>query len=479
MEVKWIQLPVAHLKKWLIFLIIPVVVAIAVILWSRPSGQTDATEKLREASREHMQAKLAYLQSRNPQDMENLKQAEQFLNLASNHMTENEFQLALENAIESIKFSKKIAREPKVDAMNVPGAVKFDELIGKVLVKPAGSQEYIQATKNILLSPGDRIQTGQHASCRLYFQDGMVTVIRPNSLITIRDTVKGRQDPTGFVNLQLDTGKLTFKSAFQQNNKARVGTKAGEAKAFDESEVYVSFSALETSTDVSVYQGKAIAKAGDISKEVRVNQMITMKDDQSLGDLVDLPLPPTLIRPDNFKKFELEPGDELPILLGWETPESSSSYHVELSPNILFTEHNYENNRYFRNQIEFTNLTEGVYFWRVSCIDSKNIEGRPSDVFQFQIGQELISKMVAVDTRPPQLKVTDISVYGYTVLVSGKTERSAKVFVNGKLAILDGTTGAFNFAMNMPSAGVHQITIVAKDPAGNKSSEERSVLIDE
>lgn len=479
MEVKWIQIPVSVLKKWALFLIIPVVVLLAVIIWSRPSGQQEATSTLKTASREHMQAKLAYLKSRNPADMENLKQAEQFLNQATNHMTENEYELALQAANESISFSKKIARQKNVDASEVPGAIKFDELIGKVLVKPAGSQEYILATKNMLLSPGDRIQTGQHASCRLYFQDGLVTVIRPNSLVTIRDTVRSRQDPKAFVDLHLDTGKLTFKSAFNQANKATVGTKAGEAKAFDQSEVYVAFSALETATDVSVYKGKALAKAGTFSQEVRMNQMITMRDDQSLGDLVDLPLPPNLIRPENFKKYEIEPGAELPILLGWESIEETASYHVELSPNILFTEHNYENNRYFRNQIEFTNLTEGVYFWRVSSIDSKNVEGPPSDVFQFQIGQELISNMVAVDNQPPKLELTDISVYGYTVLISGKTERSARVYVNGKLAILDSPTGKFNFAMNMPNAGVHLISVIAKDPAGNKTTEERSVLIEE
>jgi hypothetical protein len=307
----------------------------------------------------------------------------------------------------------------------------------------------------------------------------MVTIIRPNSLVTIRDTVKGRQDPNGFVNLRLDTGRLTFKSAFQQSKKATVGTKAGEAKAFDQSEVFISYSALEISTDVSVYQGKALAVAGDLSREVRVNQMVTMKDDQSLSELVDLPSAPKLVRPDNFKKYQVEPGDKLPILMGWESEKGISSYHVELSPNILFTEHNYENNRYFRNQIEITNLTEGVYFWRISCIDSKNLEGPPSDVFQFQIGKELISSMVAVDNKPPFLKLTDISVYGYTVLITGRTEKSATVTVNGKSAILDTTTGTFSFAMNMPSAGVHLISIVSKDNAGNKTTRERSVLIDE
>jgi len=241
----------------------------------------------------------------------------------------------------------------------------------------------------------------------------------------------------------------------------------------------VAYSALEISTDLSVFQGKAIAKAGDFSREVRVNQKVTMRDDQSLGDLVDLPLPPKLLTPDNFKKFEMDSDQPVPILLGWQAPESTASYHVELSPNILFTEHNYEKNRYFRNTIEFTNLTEGVYFWRVSSIDSTHVEGPPSDVFQFQIGQELISSMVAVDTRPPTMKVTDVSVYGYTVIVSGKTEKSAYVTINGKKALLDPNTGKFNYAMNMPSEGVHQILIVAKDPAGNKTKEERTVLIDE
>jgi len=479
MEVKWFQLPITVLRKWLVFLVVTLLVVVGVVYWASPSGEKDAKAEFTRASKAHMQAKQTYLKYRKPEDMESLKQAELHLNKATNYMTENEFNLASESASESIRYSEKVVKSPRAQMPEEPGAIRFDELIGKILVKPAGSQEYMLATKNTLLSPGDRIQTEQHASCRLVFQDGMVTIIRPNSLITIRETEEGRQDPRGFSDIRLDTGKLTLKSAFKQTSKAVIVTKAGEAKAFDQSELFVSYSALEVATDLSVFQGKAIAQAGDFSSEVRANQMVTMSDDQSIGQLVDLPLPPTLLTPDNFKKFEIENDEQTPILLGWQSPESTASYHIELSPNILFTEHNYENIRYFRNQIEFTNLTEGVYFWRISSVDSKHVEGPPSDVFQFQIGQELISSMAAVDTRPPSLKIDDISVYGYTVLVSGKTEKTAYVTVNGKKAILDGNSGKFNYAMNLPSKGVHQITIVAKDRAGNKSREERAVSIDE
>ncbi len=479
MEIKWVQLPVASIKKWFLFLAVPLVFIVVVVLWSAPSGEEEAKVALSKASKVCQQARADYLNTRNPEEEEALKQAEFHLNRATNFVTENEYEQALLAAEESIEYSNKILKQPKAKMVEKPGSIRFDELIGKVLVKPSGSQEYILATKSMLLSEGDRIQTGQKASCRLVFQDGMVTVIRPNSLITIRESVKGRVDPDSLAEIRLETGKLTLKSAYKQSNKAKVDTKAGEASAYDQSELFVSYSALEVATDLSVYEGKAIAKAGETSTEVRINQMVTLRDNQSLSELVDLPAPPRLLTPDNFSKFEMEVDQKLPILLGWESSEATASYHIELSPNILFTEYIHEDNRYFRNTIQFNNLSEGVYFWRVSCINSKHVEGTPSSVFQFQIGQEFISNMVAVDTKPPLLKITDASVYGYTVLVSGRTEKSATVSVNGKKTVHDVATGKFNVALNMPSAGVHQLLIVAKDPAGNKTKIEKTVLIDE
>lgn len=469
MELKWVQISYKTFRKWAIFLLFPLILVAASWFLLKPSGEAQAQDLIEEASVALREATTTAHRTRDPQDMNHLTQAAQAMEQAKNLHIENDYQGSMTASRQVIAQAHKILeRNRNVDNFNAK--VRFDELIGEVLVKRADTSEYLPADKNMTLDQGDMIKTSPRSSCRLVFYDNMITVIQPESLVTIKDAFDNRTAKENFINLRLETGQITLKST-EMTDKAKpsVLTRSGSAMVYHSSQVEVDYSALQRLTELSVYRGKATAATGSRTMDVRENQRVSFSDDRTMGNLVDLPPPPVLLRPDNFEKYDVNPQGTATVLLGWRAVDPTASYHVELSPNILFTEWAVDEKRYFRNQIEFPQLTSGVYFWRVASIDSNNVEGAPSEVRQFQIGKELISDVRTIDTKPPNLSIKSVSVHGYYVIITGKTEKTASVTVDGQKAVLDGHTGEFNFTANMPGVGIHRIQVVAEDPAGNRT----------
>ncbi|MCB1050579.1 MAG: hypothetical protein KDC71_08250 [Acidobacteria bacterium] len=477
MEVKWIQVSFKTIRKWALFIILCASLVLGVLYWTRPQGSEEAKNSIAEANAQLREAAEMVHQTQNPQDATFLEMASDALEGAKTAIIENDFQTAIVQSRRSVDFSKKIMDRHKEGAEG-SGLVRFDEIIGDVQVRRAEAKNYEPANKKMLLAVGDVIKTSPRSSCRVIFQDGMTTIVSPNSLVTIKESDLP-ENPSNFVNLRLDTGTLTLRSSELTNkNKPSILTKSGSAMVYHSSEVAVTYSAIQSNTALSVYDGRATAATGTKTQDVLKNQMVIFGDDQSLGNLRDLPPAPKLVRPENFSKVEIQ-GQEVAVTLGWTAVDPTASYHVELSPNILFTEWIHENEKYFRNQIEYANLKPGVYFWRVSSINNENLEGAPSDTWQFQIGEALVSEMRTVDNKPPKLEVDKVSVHGFIVIITGRTEKTATVQVDGERAIMDLETGKFNFTASMDGQGIHKIHVVATDPAGNRTHKEVSVNIKE
>ena len=471
---------VRNLRRLFIFLLFPVVLVGIAYLLLKPSGETRAQDKIRDVSVTILQAEEFAKQTNDQQDKHNVGRARETLDRARSLIIENSYSEAIETATKAEGFARLVldrGRRSNSDD-DTTTKVRFDELIGDVQFRRADDTDYTSATKKTILDVGDVVKTSPKASCRLVFYDGMITVVGPASLITIKDAYANRSPSENFINLRLETGELTLKSTeIAGKAKPSVLTKSGSAMVYHSSQIAVEYSAIQSATELSVYQGRATAAAGTRSVDLSENQRVLFSDDLSMGELVDLPPPPKLVRPTNFSEIQEGEGGTTQVILGWTAIDPTASYHIELSPNILFTEWIHEDQRYFRNQIDFPNLPPGVYFWRVASVDSSNVEGAPSNVWQFQVGKELITSARAVDNRPPKLTIDEISVHGYLVIISGKTEKTATVQVDGQKAILDINTGEFNYTANMKKDGVHKINIVATDPAGNRTLEERFVEI--
>ncbi len=98
------------------------------------------------------------------------------------------------------------------------------------------------------------------------------------------------------------------------------------------------------------------------------------------GGVVYLPPPPArLIAP---KSGEVINGPIIEKEFVWSIVAQAVKYHLEVSPNRKFyriiREAYPEDNRY-----NFENMPEGTYFWRVSSIDERGMEGGVSPIQYF------------------------------------------------------------------------------------------------
>ena len=165
------------------------------------------------------------------------------------------------------------------------------------------------------------------------------------------------------------------------------------------------------------------------------------------------------------------PDDEGPVYvttptLAWSPVDGAAGYWIEIA-----TDQNFD--RIVENDFgvdgpkrQTKPLDAGEYFWRVSALDGFGLPGVRSDARSFRISP---------DDSPPFLKINapapGVIIRKASLTVSGESEPGAKVTVNGAPAEVD-ANGAFSAALDA-APGDNLVTVVATDPAGNETKQER------
>ena len=81
---------------------------------------------------------------------------------------------------------------------------RFTTIEGNVKVKTVGTFEWVNADRSMVLRKSDLVRTGPGAAAEITFFDGTVVHVRPDSLITIEETLGGPADqaaPGGLAHL--------------------------------------------------------------------------------------------------------------------------------------------------------------------------------------------------------------------------------------------------------------------------------------
>ncbi|MEA1928105.1 MAG: hypothetical protein U9N73_07845 [Candidatus Auribacterota bacterium] len=115
------------------------------------------------------------------------------------------------------------------------------------------------------------------------------------------------------------------------------------------------------------------------------------------AETVTLPPPPgRLIKPDSGESI-LKPISETEFV--WSIVAKAVKYHLEVSSDHKFyriiREAFPEENRYL-----FETMPEGTYFWRVSSIDDRGMEGRPGPIHYFVYSRGRRSRSLKAGEKP-------------------------------------------------------------------------------
>jgi hypothetical protein len=165
------------------------------------------------------------------------------------------------------------------------------------------------------------------------------------------------------------------------------------------------------------------------------------------------------------------PADEAVVYvaapeLSWAPIQGSAGYWLEIS-----TDQNFD--RIVENSFGIAGPTHvakplpaGGYFWRVAALDGFGLPGARSETWRYRVAPDNVPPFLRIDAPPRDGILREASV-----TVSGEAEPGASVAVNGEPVVVAGD-GAFSAAI-AALPGDNAVTVVATDPAGNVTTDER------
>jgi FecR protein len=358
--------------------------------------------------------------------------------------------------------------------LNAPAGARFVSFDGDVRVVRAQTRETLLARSDTQLYPGDIVQTQADGRARILLADGSNLLVRPNSVVTIRDNtnVEGSNRTNvrvavarGLVNVrteqQTEGSKNIIETPLTKNNlAAQTGASFGVREDNTE-DIRVSSGAVDTTTrggeHTTLQPGEYVA----------LNQSGSVK---SREHLLDVPLPAL---PRDLEKIPAAAGGAANVNLRWQRPTSGAPghYRVEVATSPFFVA---AGKVIERDQLEATEfsvgeLRPGVYFWRVRAVAQSGQTSEWSEAQKFTIvaGEQTAERIVVTN-------VTFEYLAGQIYIARGRTQAGNTVRIAGRetSAAPDGT---FQLQFTAPP-GTREVTLEAEDPHGNKAQTRQKIV---
>lgn len=454
------------MRKWLFFIIFLMSLVLIYFVFLRPGGENEAREMMIQARQQFTDAKAAAQKTRGPEDFANVDLAKDSLDKAQKLLIESDYSGARAEAEKALTYARKVLdRETPIASFK--SAIRVDEAVGDVTMRRGETQALEIAKKGVPIQTSDTITTAAGAACNLFFSNGIEVTLRPETQVQLQASFSGS---TKVTNLYLEKGELTVSLIDVPDNvQLHVATDHGKALINPNCRTDILYRPANGMMQTRVQQGRVDLQNSGKTTAVRNNQQVIIRNNQMPQFAVDIPPAPDLDAPDNFAEFFSNQNGFALVSLSWTRQEKAQNYRVQVSTNSFFTSLVRDRPFFAGTSMAFPDLTNGTYFWRVISTDSKDREGMPSLARSFQIVEPKTRTGSPVDSKPPHLKVSDTQVQGYMYIIQGNSEKDATVWVNNEKAILDDYTGNFIFTASFPVAGVHEVSIVAMDRAGNRT----------
>jgi len=224
-----------------------------------------------------------------------------------------------------------------------------------------------------------------------------------------------------------------------------------------------------------VFDGRIEVETDSRKDTVDAGERVTAQSDGSLGSKQSLPGVPRLLTPSDQRVFVFDDSGSESVTLGWEPVAAGDRYRLMISNGSLFTTPLYDARR-GETQVVLDSVPPGSYYWRVSAISKSEVEGPFSAARRFRVSSQQIRDRT--DNQPPKLEITEFVPIGQMVIINGKTEPGATLWVdNSKVDVFD--DGRFNAVVRLRREGVNDLEIVAQDNAGNRSETRRTAFLED
>ena len=355
-------------------------------------------------------------------------------------------------------------------------SVRFYRLEGDVRVKRQGQFAWDPADRKTVLRIGDQVKTSSSASAQLIYFDGTITTIRPGSLLEISELSEDPATLVRRVSERLNWGEVT--ASTQKRNVEgsfhEVSTESVRARTDQPGEFRVAVDREEQTSSFDVFEGRVEVAGAGARESLEAGQRIRASAQGRLAGKEALPGVPRLVAPSDQRVFVHDDPALETTALSWEKVPGAARYHLRISDKMLFTSALYDA-PVSGTAVAIEAVPTGTYFWRVAAISGDGVEGPSSEVRSFRVTSQRIRD--SADVTPPRLEIDPLVQTGPMVIINGRTEPGALVWVNGeKVDVYE--DGSFYAVLRLRKEGVNELLFEAQDAAGNRSKETRRAFVE-
>jgi len=344
---------------------------------------------------------------------------------------------------------------------------RFISFEGDVRVIRAATRQTITASSDTELYPGDTVQTQASGRAKIGMADGSTLLVRPNSIIIVRDNASAQDGKKTNVHVVVDSGQMLVRTeqlpegtnnvVETPKTKNKLGQQTGASFGVNPEgteEIRVNVGAVETTNQAGE---KTNLKGGEY---VSVNPSGTVSRPQKL---LDVPLPS---EPRDLDKVFVGSNGSANIALRWLRPQSGSPafYRVEVATSPFFVADGkvIERDQLAATEFNASDLRPGVYFWRVRATAQSGQTSDWSDPKKFVVVAKGAASQVPVSNLAAEL------LGGNIYLIRGRAEPGTTIRAGGRESLVS-TDRRFQIQITA-APGTAEVAVEAQDVQGNSSN---------
>jgi hypothetical protein len=364
---------------------------------------------------------------------------------------------------------------PTPSPLQAPPVAKarFSSVEGNVLLKRAGTLDWVPAEKGMALSGGDTIRSTSAATAEIAFFDGTFMQLQAGALMTIEKTLENPATKSRTVAARLSAGTGTVETSNKNVPSSTTEVSTPTVKGTIDERSKAALGVTETGeSDIRVLRGgmRAETKGGQ-TIELGPSEGLKVNPGGSAGPKVTLPAIPVLVTPPHLTEL-VYPDPARSITLSWKAVPGAAAYHLMLDYSAYFNRPLVDRKDIHENRQEIRGLDLGKYYWRVAAIDKNGVEGGFSIFFGFTIAQHAREE---IGVRKPPLTIEFLDVWGNILQIRGRTEAGGAVTVNDQRVDVD-ADGRFSEVMALDKVGRQEVVIRVTGLNGGAREDRRVVV---
>jgi hypothetical protein len=359
----------------------------------------------------------------------------------------------------------------KIESATVAAGARFISFEGDVRVVRARTRETIVAHSDTQLYPGDTVQTQADGRALLSMIDGSTCLVRPNSVVTIRDNTSidaGINGTRANVRVAIDRGQINVRTQEQVAGTNNVVETTQTESSLTEN-TNASFGVHDDRTaEIRVAAGnvKTVTNSGEKmvlsgGEYAAFNQQGNVSNREKL-----LPAPAPLA-PHDLERLPVAGDNFARVVLRWQQPNFSGAkyYRVEVATSPFFVEASkvFERDQLEPTQLVINELRLGSYFWRVRATAASGQISEWSEPQKFFIVPD-----GKTDAKALVSNVTCDYVAGSIYLVRGKSPAGTRIKLAGRETIAT-NDDTFQIQVSLPK-GTRFLQFDAEDMQGNRGT---------